>query len=147
MAINEMTQSECEAFLGGAPLGRIACSLDNQAYVVPVYFAYEPGFLYALSTFGQKIEWMRTNPKVCVQVDEITDQSQWTSVIVNGRYQELPEPQYAAEREHTRKLLQKRHHWWENALGERQSKAGDTLIDPLFFRIQIDSMTGLRAAP
>jgi len=32
-------------------------------------------------------------------------------------------------------------------LGERQLRLGDELITPLFFRICIDSMTGLRAAP
>jgi nitroimidazol reductase NimA-like FMN-containing flavoprotein (pyridoxamine 5'-phosphate oxidase superfamily) len=145
MVINEMTEKECGAFLAGASLGRLGCSLENQPYVVPIYFAYEPGYIYVLSTFGQKTEWMRANPKACVEVEEITNESQWTSVIANGRYQELPEPQYTAEREHARKLLAKRHQWGQNALGERQLRLGDDLITPLFFRICVDSMTGLRA--
>ena len=145
MVINEMNEKECNGFLASASLGRLGCSLDNQPYVVPIYFAYEPGYIYVLSTFGRKVEWMRANPKVCVEVDEIENPSQWTSVIVNGRYQELPEPQYTDEREHARKLLEKHYLWWQNALGERQLRMGDELIDPLFFRIQIDSMTGLHA--
>jgi hypothetical protein len=145
MVINEMTEKECGAFLASATLGRLACSLDNQPYVLPIYFAYEPGYIYVLSTLGQKIEWMRANPKVCVEVDEIANESQWISVIASGRYQELPEPQYTDERKHAEKLLGKRHKWWQNALGERQEKLGDDLIDPLFFRICVDSMTGLRA--
>ena len=35
-----------------------------------------------------------------VEVEEIARQSEWMSVIANGLYQELPEPQYTAEREH-----------------------------------------------
>ncbi len=145
MVINEMNEKECGAFLARACLGRLGCSLDNQPYVVPIDFAYEPGYIYVLSTFGRKIEWMRANPKVCVEVDEVQNQSQWMSVIANGSYQELPEPQYTDEREHARKLLEKHYHWWQPALGERQLRMGDELIDPLFFRIQIDSMTGLHA--
>ncbi len=145
MVINEMTEKECGAFLASAMLGRLGCSLDNQPYVLPIYFAYEPGYIYVLSTLGQKIEWMRANPKVCVEVDEIANESQWVSVIVSGHYQELPEPQYTDERKHAEKLLGKRHKWWQNALGERQVKLGEDLIDPLFFRICVDSMTGLRA--
>jgi uncharacterized protein len=145
MVINEMTEKECGTFLARIALGRLGCSLNNQPYVVPIYFAYEPGYIYVLSTFGRKVEWMRTNPKVCVEADEIENQSRWMSVIANGRYQELPEPEYTDEREHARKLLGKHSHWWQNAMGERQLKVGDELIDPLFFRIQIDSMTGLRA--
>jgi hypothetical protein len=34
---------------------------------------------------------------------------------------------------------------WLNALRERQMRVGDKSIDPLFFRIRIHSMSGLRA--
>jgi nitroimidazol reductase NimA-like FMN-containing flavoprotein (pyridoxamine 5'-phosphate oxidase superfamily) len=88
---------------------------------------------------------MRTNPKVCIQVDEIVSQSEWVSVIANGVYQELPEPQYSTECAHARSLLQKQHRWWLNALAERQTKSNSVLIEPLFFRIHTASMTGLRA--
>jgi len=146
MVITQMAEEECGAFLANASLGRLGCSLENQPYVVPIYFVYEPGFLYSLSTVGQKTEWMRSNPKVCLEVDEIANQSQWMSVIANGRYQELPEPQFTTEREHARMLLGKRYRWWQNALAERQLRFGDHAIAPLFFRILIDSMTGLRAS-
>ena len=145
MVINEMSEEECGAFLASASLGRLGCSLGNQPYVVPINFAYEPGYIYVLSTFGRKIAWMRENPKVCVEVDEIANQSQWTSVIASGGYQELPEPQYTGERAHAEKLLGKHYRWWQGALGERQLRVGDDLIAPLFFRIHVDSMTGLRA--
>jgi uncharacterized protein len=145
MLINEMTQPECNDFLSRASFGRLGCSLNDQPYVVPIYLAYETGYVYALSTLGQKIEWMRKNPQVCVQVDEIASDTQWVSLIANGRYQELTEPQYTDERDHARKLLEKRHRWWRTAMAERQLKSGDHLIEALIFRISIESMTGLRA--
>jgi hypothetical protein len=101
--------------------------------------------MYVFSTYWQKIEWMRANPKVCIEIDEITKEPHWVSVIAKGRYQELPEPQYAAERAHARELLGKQYQWWLNALAERRTKLDDSLIMPLFFRIHIDSMTGLCA--
>jgi nitroimidazol reductase NimA-like FMN-containing flavoprotein (pyridoxamine 5'-phosphate oxidase superfamily) len=145
MEMNEMTVEECSAFLERASLGRLGCSSENQPYVVPVYFAGNSGYLYVFSTFGQKVKWMRANSKVCVQTDEIQSHSQWTSVIVNGEYEELPEPQYSAERKQATALLAKRYHWWLNSLSERQMRVGDKSIDPLFFRIRILSMSGLRA--
>jgi len=33
-----------------------------------------------------------------VQTDEIQNQGEWVSVVVYGEYEELPEPQYRAER-------------------------------------------------
>ena len=48
--------------------GRLGCASDNQPYVVPTYFAYEPYQLYGFATVGRKIEWMRKNPKQAAQV-------------------------------------------------------------------------------
>jgi len=146
MTINEIAENDCRMILGRGSLGRLGCALNDQPYIVPIYFAYEPDFFYVLSTVGQKIHWMRENPKVCIQVDEIEDQSRWASVIANGTYEELPEPADSPERTHARKLLEKQHHWWLNAIAERRAKVDDLLIDPIFFRIHIDSMTGLRAS-
>ncbi|HVO60120.1 MAG TPA: pyridoxamine 5'-phosphate oxidase family protein [Terriglobales bacterium] len=145
MEINEMTTEECNALLANASMGRLGCSFEDQPYVVPIHFAYDSGYLYVFSTFGQKVKWMRANPKVCVQTDEIQSESEWASVVVNGDYEELPEPQYAAERQHATSLLATRYHWWLNALGQRQLRVGDKAIDPLFFRIRIHSISGLRA--
>lgn len=145
MLIHEMSGNECREILTRTSIGRLGCSLNDQPYVVPIYFAYEADYIYALSTVGQKIEWMRQNPRVCVQVDEIASQSQWASVIANGTYEELPGPSDSPESTHARKLLEKHHRWWQNALAERRSKVDDLSIDPLFFRIRTESMSGLRA--
>src|SRR5438270_8095234 len=136
MEIHEMKNEECSALLAHASVGRLGCSFENQPYVVPINFAYDSGCLYVFSTFGQKVKWMRANPKVCVQTDQIQSESDWASVVINGDYEELPEPQYAAERRHASSLLAKRYQWWLNALGERRMRVGDSSIEPVFFRIR-----------
>jgi nitroimidazol reductase NimA-like FMN-containing flavoprotein (pyridoxamine 5'-phosphate oxidase superfamily) len=101
-----MTENECGEILMRISIGRLACSHHDQPYIVPIYFAYEPELLYGFTTAGQKIEWMRANPKVCVEIDEITNHFQWTSVVLRGRYRELPDlPSFAEERDHAWKLL------------------------------------------
>ncbi len=144
MMIDELSEKECSAILAHASMGRLGCALDNQPYVLPIYLAYEAGCVYVLSTFGQKIEWMRENPKVCVEVEEMGAEGEWASVIAMGRYEELNEPRFTEERERARELLRKRSGWWQVAFAERQARAGDHLTDPIFFRVQIASMTGLR---
>jgi nitroimidazol reductase NimA-like FMN-containing flavoprotein (pyridoxamine 5'-phosphate oxidase superfamily) len=146
MLISEMTEQECRAALASSSFGRLACSLNDQPYIVPLYFAYEAGYFYAMATLGQKIEWMRENPKVCFQVDQIEGDSRWVSVVANGHFEELREPQCTDERAHAHKLLSARSHWWEPPLAERQLKSQEELIAPVIFRIRILSMTGLRAA-
>ena len=147
MRVVSISQKDCSDLLKRISVGRLACALDNQPYVVPVGFSYEPDALYVFSTVGKKIEWMRQNPKVCLQADEIGNKSSWMSVVVTGTFLELREPQYTAQREHARELLAENSRWWLTPLAERRELASDQAVEPVFFRIDIASMTGLRAVP
>ncbi|MBZ5650551.1 MAG: pyridoxamine 5'-phosphate oxidase family protein [Acidobacteriia bacterium] len=147
MRIISISQEECIEMLQRVSIGRLACSLNDQPYIVPVAFSYEPNCLYFFSTLGKKIEWMRQNPKVCLQADEIGNRSNWTSVIVTGTYLELREPQYTDEREHAQKLLAQHSRYWQNPLAERREQTSDLSIELVFFRIDIASISGLRAMP
>ena len=106
-----------------------------------------PDYIYVFSTLGQKIKWMRQNPKVCLQADEIGHGSNWTSVVVTGTYLELHEVHYASLREHAKELLAEHSEWWRTPLAERREKISDLAIETVFFRIDIASMSGLRAIP
>jgi hypothetical protein len=115
---------------------------------VPIYFAYEPDHLYSFTAVGKKIEWMRANPKVCVEVDEVISHFQWMSVIVTGQYQELPNtPEFRAERQQALMVLEKRMLWWQTAFAAKQVLPRDITDEPLFYCVHIDSMTGHRAVP
>jgi len=56
MHIHELTKKECREALTSLKFGRLACSRDNQPYIVPVYFAYHERHLYSVARLGQKIE-------------------------------------------------------------------------------------------
>lgn len=145
MRIVAMSQQECKELLSRVSIGRLACAQDNQPYVVPVGFSYEPpAHVYVFSTLGKKIEWMRKNPKVCLQVDEIGNRSNWDSVIVTGTYLELREPQYTAQRQHAIEKLGEFSQWWKTPLAQRREQTSDADIETVFFRIDISDMTGLR---
>jgi uncharacterized protein len=147
MRIVQISQDECKQLLARVSFGRLACSLNDQPYVVPVNFAYEPECLYIFSTVGKKIDWMRQNPKVCLQTDDIGNLSNWASVVVEGTYIELREPQYTAEKEHAKEQLAQSSEWWVPSLAERREQTDDVSIEPVFFRIDIQSMSGLRGIP
>lgn len=147
MRIIAMSQQECRELLKRVSIGRLGCSLDDQPYVVPVGFSYEPDYIYIFSTLGKKIKWMRKNPKVCLQADEIGNRSNWLSVIVTGTYLELREPQYTAQLEHALEQLEQYSEWWRNPLAQRREQTRDLSIETVFFRIDIGSMSGLRTMP
>src|ERR1700692_1067614 len=143
--IEEMPTKDCWEILTRVSLRRLGCSYDGQPYVLPLYFVYGNSNLYGYTTEGQKTAWMRANPKVCVEIDEITNRFQWTSVVLCGRYRELPDlPPYAEEYKRARKLLTTVSQWWEIPHASRAVRSKDELI-LRYFRIEIETVTGRRA--
>jgi uncharacterized protein len=143
MSIQVLTPTECREVLTRTNIGRLGLALDNQPYVVPIHFNLDGDHLYSFATLGQKIEWMRTNPKVCVEVEEILELRRWTTVIVSGSYEELVHTTHYEEfRLRARELFETRPEWWQPA---------STRIDPhpnampVIYRIRIDRVTGRQA--
>jgi uncharacterized protein len=144
MQIRELTSAQCRAMLEATNLGRLACVRYNRPYIVPIYFDYYVDALYSFATVGKKIQWMRTNPLVCVEIDEIVDRFNWTTVVVTGRYEELTKsPAHQAARKRAYLLFENRPDWWYPAAGKTRSSVIRT---PVIYRIQIEGMTGRRAA-
>ena len=145
MLIHEMTEAECRTALERVSFGRLACARDTQPYVIPIYFAYDGKHIYGFSTLGQKIEWMRANPLVCLEIDERLSHHHWMSVVVSGRYEELPDtPEFGHDRVQAHELLQKRAMWWEPAYVATEHREQ---LTPIFYRVHIKQMTGHRATP
>ncbi|HEX6185103.1 MAG TPA: pyridoxamine 5'-phosphate oxidase family protein [Pyrinomonadaceae bacterium] len=158
MLIHEMTEEECADVLEQARVGRLACARDNQPYVVPIFFVYHGGHvcgrhlsgkhLYGFTTLGQKIEWMRANPLVCVETDEVTSFDRWMSVVVLGRYEELPDtPEFEAARVTAYELLQRHAVWWQPGYVSTVHRDPAQPLIPIYYRIRIERVTGHRATP
>lgn len=146
MKVEELTVDECRKTLEKMKMGRLACSFENQPYIVPFSFAYDgKSYLYAFSTVGQKIRWMRENPLVCVETDEVENQEDWTTLVVFGRFEELPdEPEYESRRIFAHELLSRRPMWWQPAYVAGTHRS-ETEEKPVYFRIYIEKITGHRA--
>jgi nitroimidazol reductase NimA-like FMN-containing flavoprotein (pyridoxamine 5'-phosphate oxidase superfamily) len=146
MRMYELSPAECEEILLRSDLCRLACAREEQPYIVPIHFSFDAArkCLYAFSTVGQKIDWMRQNPKVCVEVDDVADKNHWTTVLAFGRYEELGDS--AAEkaaRNSAQQLFSKRPEWWLPAAAKVGPREHHAMV---IYRIQIDRMTGRRAS-
>lgn len=151
MLIQEMTRSECISRLSHTRLGRLGCAFQNQPSIVPIYFAYEDSFLYGFTTPGQKIDWMRSNLLVCVELDEIENTNLWTTIVIFGTYEELPETDAITEeidwRKHAHALLQQYAEWWEPGAAWNTQRRPAKSFEPVFYRISIDQISGRRVTP
>ena len=112
----ELTPEQSLEILRGMSFGRLACARGGQPYVVPIHFAVDNQYLYlyGFSMMGKKIEWMRANPLVCVEADQVASSHEWVSIVVSGKYEELPDtPEWQSVRTSALKLLPIKNKWWE----------------------------------
>ena len=146
MLITKLRSKECRDLLARLGFGRLACASNNRPYIVPIYFVYERERLYCFSTLGQKIAWMRENPLVCVEADDIRGHDDWTSVVALGRYVEIPNAGDSHKGwEHARVLIQKRALWWQSGYNATQVRGKPKTAVPVFYCILIEQLSGLRA--
>lgn len=140
MILQEMREADCYKVINKQFIGRLATCAEGQSYIVPVQYAVSQGLIYSFSMPGRKIDNMRDNPKVCLQVDEIQDPRRWKSVIIEGRFAEL---QNADGRQRAWEVLQRRSNWWEpGAFQPRTSGMAPGGGQHLFYTISIDRMSG-----
>lgn len=143
MKIREMTTEESLDFLARSRFGRLGCVRDDQPYIVPISFVCDNGRIYGFSTAGQKTDWMRTNPRVCLQADRVISARRWTSIVVYGLYQELPDmPEHRNERERAWALFQQTPDWWEPAYVRPADGKTERPLESIWYTIDIEKITG-----
>jgi len=90
-----MNSQDSQELLEKAPAGRLGTCLGNEPYVTPLNFVYDNGKIYFHSAkMGRKLENIKSNPKVCFEVDQLIGIKQgeigcdfgcyYKSVIISG---------------------------------------------------------------
>ena len=146
MQIEDMTHRMSIDLIDECHVGRIACAQDGQPYVTPFSYAYSENYIYSFATIGRKIEWMRENPRVCVEVEKIVSLREWRTVVILGHFEELKETtEFWAVRQLAHELLAKKAMWWEPGYVKTLHDGAERPLTPVYFRILIDEITGHQA--
>src|SRR3989338_104966 len=85
----DLPQHRCEEILAANHYGHLGCCDDGEPYVLPVTYVYRDGFLYGFSEEGHKVEILRKNPKLCLQVERVESGLEWESVLCWGLFEEV----------------------------------------------------------
>jgi nitroimidazol reductase NimA-like FMN-containing flavoprotein (pyridoxamine 5'-phosphate oxidase superfamily) len=135
--VGPMSEEESRELLRRGRVARLGVVLNNEAYVVPVYYLWHGDAIYIHSRPGRKIWALRANPRACIQVDEVKDEYHWRSVIAVGAYEEITE---SRERERILSTFLSRFpHLTPVEAAHPESK---TLGEVIVFRVKVDRLTG-----
>lgn len=99
----EMRNSEIYELLERVGYGHLACCRDDQPYVLPIYYVYDGNEILIYTTAGLKSEIIKSNPRICLQVEEILDNGAWGSIVVTGTAEEITD---RTKRENAVELIQ-----------------------------------------
>ena len=87
--ILEMSEREIRELLSSTGYGHLACAKDGVPYVVPIHYGYDEPHVYIYTTEGKKSDIIAENPNVCLQVEQVSDNKNWRSVVLTGRAEQL----------------------------------------------------------
>jgi len=91
--IRELNIDKGTEILKNGKVGHLGCIADGYPYVVPMSYFLENSRIFMHSHLGKKITGLRGDSRVCLQVDEVTDDCHWRSAIAYGHFEEIVEQQ------------------------------------------------------
>jgi nitroimidazol reductase NimA-like FMN-containing flavoprotein (pyridoxamine 5'-phosphate oxidase superfamily) len=136
MQIGPIKEDDSLAILRRGNLGRLGCVDQDAPYVVPVNYLFDGKDIYIHSLPGRKIDAMRANSRVCLQVDEITDAFHWRSVIAFGNYEEISDPE--TRERMLGKLFTRLPH-----MTPVETRMTRGMSEMILFRIKVSAITGV----
>ncbi|TLP81790.1 pyridoxamine 5'-phosphate oxidase family protein [Maribacter sp. ACAM166] len=146
--IKDLSTKTCIDMLAKNYIGRLGFIAKGEPYIIPVTYYYydkDHNSIISYSAEGHKIEAMRKNRNVSLEVDEITSVNHWRSVLVHGLFEELEQidAKYLLHQfaEGVKKVITEREHEHPQFIGEFSAKLKGEGI-PVVYRIKIREITG-----
>lgn len=140
--ILKLSNSEALEILKKETFGHLACSDNDHPYIIPIVYVLEGEYVYGHARHGKKLDIMRKNPHICLQVEKVKDFLNWRSVMASGDFEEL-------KGDDAQKCLRLIELKLDTFLGEEKINGLETYFDVLFerataFRFKIKNLSGRR---
>lgn len=136
--IATLSDSKARELLQSARVARLGCIVNGEPYITPINYNFEDDCIYSHSLAGLKITALRSNPRACVQVDEVDSLLHWRSVLAWGNFDEINKPNERIE------ILGKLLKRFPMLTPVESAIAGDGgSPEVIVFRIKIDKLTGV----
>jgi len=142
MPIEIMSQADCRTLIRDERLGRLACCKDDRPLVVPIYYVCSGNLIYCFSMPGQKLDVMRANPNVCLEIENIERINRWKCVIIQGVFREFSTPE---DKDAAWEILKVHNDWWEVGGQQVQETDQDGKRLTAYFSISMDLISGREA--
>ena len=145
--IKNLETTECIELLNNNYIGHLAFISHREPYILPITYSYnqKSNSIIGYSAEGHKIDAMRKNDLVSLEVEEIKSVNNWRSVNVHGTFEELQgiDAKYLLHEfaQKVKKLVEQKEGSHPEFISEFSSKLYGQGI-PIVYRINIQEITG-----
>jgi nitroimidazol reductase NimA-like FMN-containing flavoprotein (pyridoxamine 5'-phosphate oxidase superfamily) len=144
-----LTTNEVIRVIKGNYTGHLGFIAQNSPHVLPITYYYDESnnSIISYSAEGNKIDAMRENNNVCLQIEEIVSNNNWQSVLVYGTFEELhgadAKQKLHQFTEGVREIIKWKEKRQTDFIGEFSSKLSSRGTS-IVYRININEFTGKR---
>jgi nitroimidazol reductase NimA-like FMN-containing flavoprotein (pyridoxamine 5'-phosphate oxidase superfamily) len=138
--MDQLTRDEALQLLNTTPVAHLGLISDGAPYVTPMSFVVDGEEILFRTMAGKKLNALRDNPNVCVEVSQFDEQTgEWASVIVTGTATEV------ADRNKGERAVQLLFDKYANVLGDPLSRGGLQPMPglPYLVSLKIEQITGV----
>jgi len=147
--MKNLSNSESITLLKDNYIGHLSYIAQGSPFTIPITYYYDK-ISYAIISYsaeGHKMDSMRKNSEVALEVEEIESNNNWQSVLVHGTFEELhgSDAKYYLHEftEGVKSIITQKEHTHPEFISEFSSKSSSKKI-PVVYRIKIEEITGKR---
>lgn len=136
--MDDLTPADCRRILSAAMVGHLGVISDGEPYVSPVSFVYEEGAIFVRTNPGRRVDAIKANPRVCVEVSDFdATTGYWESMIVWG------DATFVEERRASERVVMALMDKYRDSLGSPLSRPGAAPMEQeVILQIPVEVETG-----
>ncbi len=95
--MDELSRADSLALLADEKVAHVATAVDGVPYVTPISFVVLYEEIHFRTVPGRRLEELRANPRVCIEVSRTDEEGGWQSVLVWGDAYEVDDANREAD--------------------------------------------------
>ena len=130
-------------------IGHLSYIAQGRPFTIPITYFYDQGSnaIISYSAEGHKMDAMRKNGAVSLEVEEIVSNNNWQSILAHGTFEELngTDAKYYLHQftEGVKSIIKEKEHTLPEFISEFSSKSSSKK-NPVVYRFKILEITGRR---
>jgi uncharacterized protein len=140
--ITKMSSEEIAELIQKIGYGHLGCIHEGKPLVIPMQYYLKDDEMYMFTDRGTKSHDLTEHPEICLQIEELNDTTNWSSITIDGRAAALTDSTKFAEIART---IRSQNPTFSPVINRELDNISELEQEIAIYLIQPDRMTGTKA--